>query len=899
MNRLKSIIYIIFLLSCCSVFSQEHPHILVTDDQKQDILNLIQQQPWAKSVYERIKKDVDPYVDRHQADSTWILDRYLMNRVPGKRFTHFISDKSGTELIGYEGDAPVPTVRVSPHKRLPVTPQGQAYRFPTIDELIPNDTATTMNLFNPDTKQYDRVNPQSYVGGVNSKINDLAYKSSVLYWLTSDEKYAKFSADILNQWGRGAYYQQPIEGPGRTGFLNIQTLGDDASKALILAYDFVYPYMKRKGYDLSYYDTVFDKIAATLAFRGYVDNNWYAAESSTMVAAALAIQDEKKRAYYLDFYLKRDTVRNGYGQLGMPSTVKRWFTSDGHWKEPGGYHNYPVARLIESAFMLENNGYKVFQKYPILLKAAYVMLKYSYPDLTASSFGDTGRPRQDYYCLEIGIKMAEHYQLPILKDLLQVMDLFRARNLYDRATAGVTGLLCYSPTVPEGSLASGEELWKRTGKLDFASFYLQRNGTSLENGLMCILQGATYNHNHCNGMAMELYGKGTVMGADPGCGLTYEHPLHVGYYAQWAAHNTIVSGGSSSSVSPFTGGGGVKRIGAVKLAGMEPLADSDAISEDYSFIQGKYEDISTKTQQERLLSLIRVDSLHGYYLDIYYSDNKISNDYLYHNIGDTVSFYTPKRKEIPVSAIDSYPLVGEDFPGLRYFKSVSSTGIYSQPIVAVFPMESTSKQMNMWMPASPAKSYYTAWAPPTISAITPYNKKPTPVVAIRMEQEAESNPFVVVYEPTDQGMDKGCIRSVEQFGLGNKQLVVRLDLKGDKKQTIFKGNGTDSCCWKSYAFKGVYGIVTEDADQTKMYLGEGKLLENQDMRISVPGNGAVFLDYSMTHLYIRVNNTCLLSVKNSAIYKKINAHIATHSGLSHQSDTSILFKKGYYKIPLY
>lgn len=50
---------------------------------------------------------------------------------------------------------------------------------------------------------------------------------------------------------------------------------------------------------------------------------------------------------------------------------------------------------------------------------------------------------------------------------------------------------------------------------------------------MFVVQGATYNHNHSNGMSMELYGKGTVMGIDPGNGPAYEHPLHVNYYTQW------------------------------------------------------------------------------------------------------------------------------------------------------------------------------------------------------------------------------------------------------------------------------------------------------------------------------------------------------------------------------
>lgn len=80
----------------------------------------------------------------------------------------------------------------------------------------------TMNLLNPDTQEYERVDPQAYVAAINGRINALAYEASVIYWLTGEEKYAKFAADILNQWVSGVVYQEPIDGPGRTGFLDIQ-----------------------------------------------------------------------------------------------------------------------------------------------------------------------------------------------------------------------------------------------------------------------------------------------------------------------------------------------------------------------------------------------------------------------------------------------------------------------------------------------------------------------------------------------------------------------------------------------------------------------------------------------------------------------------------------------------
>ena len=120
MKTIYSIILVLF--ASLSVWAEKYPHILVKDEDKVAVLDKIEKQAWAKHIFNQTKERLAVYVERHQAEPDWILDRYLMNRIPGKRYTRFISDKEGTQLIGYEGDAPVPTVRVSPHKRAPITP---------------------------------------------------------------------------------------------------------------------------------------------------------------------------------------------------------------------------------------------------------------------------------------------------------------------------------------------------------------------------------------------------------------------------------------------------------------------------------------------------------------------------------------------------------------------------------------------------------------------------------------------------------------------------------------------------------------------------------------------------------------------------------------------------------
>jgi hypothetical protein len=822
-NLFFSLLLIIIL--CFPVRAQEHPHILVNSNDKSLILDKIKQQSWAGTIYKEIAGNVTPYIERHKTDPEWILSRYLMNRVPGKRYTQAFSDNGGMKLLRWDGDAPVPTVRVSSHIRGPVTISGASYRKPTIEELIPNDTAKLMHLLNLETNQKEWIDPQAYIGDINGDINDLALDAAIVYWLKGDEKYAKFAADILNQWAKGAFYQVPIIGPCRTGFLDMQTLGDAAHRSLILAYDFVYPFMKLNGYDLHYYEPVFEKFASTLAFRGFWNNNWYAAESSTMVFASLSLENQKKRDYYLQFYLEKDTINGGCGQLGLPSTVSKWLTPDGHWKEPGGYHNYPVSNFLIAAMALEKNGYDIFRRFPALFKASYAMLKYSFPNLTVSAFGDTGRASQSPESLEIGLIDAIKYKQPELPEMLASMKKLIEGGRYKRENSGFLGLLCFLPEIPS---VESVYTWPRSGTLEFARYFLQRNGTDPQYGLMYGVQGASYNHNHCNGMAMELYGMGDVMGIDAGAGPTYEHPLHVNYYSQWAAHNTVVAAGSSSSV-PVSGSAGRKDIGQIELAAMEPMPDKEAVSPLCSFTDTRYFDKSTNTNEMRTMALVRTSDKSGFYVDIYRSDNPISNDYIYHNIGDQLTFLDSKREPINTIASD-YPLTGKDYPGFRFFTEVKKLGNWSENLIALFSVKDAQSKdifMQLLVPGNKGRTYYSARSLKTKTSGRQYAGKTLPVFTMRDNGESKNNPFITVFEPfrdkngysvdrisVEQRNDGGEFTALTVF---NRDLSKQIVLQAiDNNKTFTSGK----CTLKGYL--GIVGLADENISY--LYLGKGSLV---------------------------------------------------------------------------
>jgi hypothetical protein len=879
------------LISCLglaapAVYAQSgHPAILVKAADKEAVLAKIRQQPWARQALDNLVAHVEPYVRRHQKDPEWILSRYLMNRAPGRRYTHFYADSDGTALVRYAGDAPFPTVRVTPHKRVPLNRDGLPYVLPAIEDLVPYDTSLTMTLQStaPGGKK-EKVNPQSFVEKINGKINALVLDAAVIYWLTGQEEYAAFAADVLAQWARGASYQHPIVGPCRTGFLSIQTLGDGAYEPLLLAYDFLYDYLRQKKYKMHYYQGVFEKIAHTMTFRGYWNNNWFAAQTPAMVFSALLLEDKKQRDYYLDFYLRKDTINGACGHLAMPSVVSKWLTPDGHWKEPGGYHNFPVGSLLQSAVALENNGYPVFRQFPALFDASYVMLKYSFPNFKASSFGDTGRPAQSAEALELGILMAHKYRHAMLPQLASAMEVLIHNKLYRREETDYLGLLLYLPALPVNNTVKYN--WPRSGELDFAKLYLQRNGTDPDHGLMYQVQGASYNHNHANGMAVELYGAGKVMGVDPGNGPTYESPMHVDYYAQWAAHNTVVAGGQSGPVPQFKGGGGKKEMGQISLAAMEPRPEQAAVSPFCSFTDTRYTDISTNTGQQRALAIIRTSEKTGYYVDIYRSAHPQSNEYLYHNVGSEVRFLDARRQPEATTPA-AFPISQAPFdpPGLRVPTDYQSTGPHPNSLIALFSLKEEpgpESFLQVLFPGEQDREFYTAWAPKSGTAPAPYNMRPTPMLVARQQGQAWDRPFVAVYEPfigaQNHSVDR--VELVDRSGAGtftalkvtNKNQTQQLVLQSLEPEKLF-GN-------QDWQFRGSFGVVgLAHNTLAYLYLGAGQEVACQGYTLKgAQPNSAASLNVALNKLEVTCNQETAITIP----VRKVKKVVLEQAGKSQQ-----------------
>ncbi len=839
-RSLKSLIVIGFLLfAFVKVEAQSHPRILVNNDDKQTVLAKIETQDWAKELYGKMLEKIEPIAERHTRQPDWILSRYQMYRVPGKHYTDFYTDRGGTALIRMEGNAPGPTIRGTTHKRPPLDHEGFRFRVPALEEFPVYDTSYEMFLQStaPSGRWY-WTDPQTIVGSINSTINTICLESAIIYWLTGDEKYVRLASDIIIQWVNAAYYQNPYQGACRDGFFAVQSLSDLAYSTLPLAFDFLYDYLKKNEAPLDKFDIIFERLTQIQLERGFWNNNWFAAQSPTYLYSALALSDKAKRDEYLHYFMYEDKINGSCGRLSLASTCERWLTPDGHWKEPGGYHNFPVGNILRASVAAEKNGYKVFTEFPPLYQASYAMMKYLFPNNKVMAFGDTRRGGMDPRHLEIAISMANKYNDPVLPTLVSAMNDMIV-NGYKRENSGWFGLLSNIGELPNIDNAKIE--LPRTGTLDFAKCYLQRNGVDPATGMMCYLQGATYNHNHCNGIGMELYGQGMVLGNDPGIGGHYDTEVHINYYALFAAHNTVIAAGKSGPTNAFRGGGGTKPMGALELHVMEPLPDQAAVSPNCSFTSVNYLEPSTSTNQKRTLALIRTAEKSGYYVDIYHSDNKEKNEYLYHNLGNSISLFDEGDNPLPMQKTDELSEHVDGYgPGYKLFKDKQTTGGYADDVKAQFSLNVEGKGdifMDMYIAGGSDREYFTAMAPKSYTAPQEYMLMPNPVAIVRQNGDAWKNPFMVVYE-SYTGDNKNTIDDITGVSDGETSV---LNVKGDfGRQTIIQSFSKKAWQNGDESFTGHFGVISyRDKDLSYLYLGNGSKISSGNYSIETKGNKPV------------------------------------------------------------
>jgi hypothetical protein len=483
-----------------------------------------------------------------------------------------------------------------------------------------------------------------------------------------------------------------------------------------------------------------------------------------------------------------------------------------------------------------------------------------YPNNEIVRWGDGHRHgTSPYEAYEDAYKLAEMDGLTDLKEKFgPLINLAMQEGKYKRK--GMESIFWYNTEI----VGEPEELeLPRTDRVYHAGIVMQRNLSTTNNpkdGLMCFVGGAAMVHGHAEGMNIELYGEGQVLGVDNGRD-RYAKDIHENYSRIFAAHNTVIVNGASQGEGKWANLG----MNTVELISVEPKVGEKGVSENHSFSQTSFEDTGgdkAEATQERTLALIRTSPTTGYYVDVFRSKSKLPNefhDYLYHNIGDELYFSNNDMafKKTPERYMASAKLEWKNNtyrnPGWHFFEDVKTSKSYNNNVKATFNITKLSGNdlfMQLHIPGFKNREYTQVKAPITFEAPKPYDKLPTPTIVIRNQGEAWKNPFVVVYEPFNEN-EKPTIQSVvkiEQDGIykGLKiisktpaETLIQYVITQSEDQE-FKSDALD------IYFKGAFAIITlnEKGGLQNIYIGEGEKLIYRDKNINTNADKAFYKQYN-------------------------------------------------------
>lgn len=902
MNKIRLLIAYLFLVAasataCAQQISERdfrtvsHPRIFVTADERPLILQKIKEVPWAKKIYEDLKAEVDPILAIHRQQPGYVISRMQMHWEPGKRYTHFYTE--GNFIPRREGNAKYPTVRVTYGRAashsVPLAPldkiipygDGSLTKPETMERGIVKITDSSMNTLSQlgQTLLYDTV-PFHQTGlgteTVNRAFIHLAWKSSILYYLTGDKSYAKLSADILWNFVRGASQQEQVNPdweektgkPAFNGYLSFETLGDTRHFATLpLAYDMIYDYLHREYFEsdqftkgipgemwapahtegkewaLQRFEIMFKRLIENKLNRGGgLIGNWNTNEHQSAMLYALALDadsaytDGKGRAYYVNKLIYGPTTATH----GAYTDVLRANISPatGLWPEaPGGYGQGAISQLIRFGFIYYKNGIDLLSTDPLLNKMSGSMPQMLFPNGYVTNYGDASYSGINTDQLELMLAYSrEKKDTDRENQFAALMKYAKKREL---ANEFYYSLFFYLPQVPD---VKTEPRLSRTSYSSVYSLIFGRNNAAdYRDALAFTLMGfgKDTGHRQPNGMNMELYGRGHILAPDQGIGQDYwSHDTHE-YKINVAGHNTVSPNGKGADNS-MPQNLEILHAEPAVIDGGTPAVE---ISPDHQFVEAAnhFHTRELKAEQRRMLSIVRTSPRTGYFVDVFSSkvvdgENKY-HDYIYHNMGTGSEMFTPEGNLLPMSDIPLDSLSGK---GYSYFTTLGSTKA-DNGFKADFHLGVDDTHMRMFMPGAAARTVYQLnslfnhrYYEPSLRQL------PVPAVLVRQQGEAWNTPFVALYEPYGNEAEAQ-IKSVYREKTKEQAGITKLTVEHVRAQVadhiIYSITPHNEADYSGIRFKGTYTVVSLEGKTLKsVYLGNATSFSIKGLKVkSVSG----------------------------------------------------------------
>lgn len=760
-NKRFYLLLLVTIISGSTVLAQEtiHPRIYITDQKKASFLESIEAVEWKKELIEEKKERLQKYIQLWQKNPEWLVSRLQMN---WKTKHDKVFLKEG-DFSHSEGSAPVPTVRFSGTRDW-----ATEYKTPSLETVEPYlDDPRGLYLEHKKTGKKEWVHPKEAghtIEGINRKVMALVEDAAFLYWVTGDKVYADFATPVYMTYVEGMYHRNaPIDLSNSnqqyiSGLATFEVIHEKVLVNLVTTYDFLYDHFKDNKLDISQSEAVFQKWGDQIIKNGIPNNNWNLFQARFLTYVALVLEPNKNykngkgREYFLDHTFNTSTDR----QTSLKESLLVYDQANGIWPESASYSVHVITTLLNIITLLDNaTNTNELSNFPVVEKAALSSFQYLFPSGYTIGFGDSNHKKLPAENFELLItnynKYSQKDKLQVISGLLNEMI---ADGDYERKAKDLFQLFFYvdSLDVDKANNESEIQLTTPTFYAPNVSWFNQRLGSG-ENAMMVATTGSYGNHTHANGVSIELYANGYVLGPDMGKGSSYWHDNHRQYYSRMPAHNTVVVDGISDYEA-------MRSYHAFSLENSFPLSGESSTFEKVTFSNVSFLEPKTKAKQQRFTSTILGPSGQGYVLDIFRSKKQNEgvqrHDYFYHNLGTELTLEINQNTLALESTNDLGSHQGDltAYDYLKEKKKVETT----KDFTANFNFnngETSANLMEVWVKGSADQSVYTAMAPKS-KAVTSGTvpkfllDKPLPTLIVQRNAEAWKNPFAMVYNPTSK-----------------------------------------------------------------------------------------------------------------------------------------------------
>ncbi|MGA2061565.1 MAG: heparinase II/III family protein, partial [Thermoguttaceae bacterium] len=675
-----------------------------------------------------------------------------------------------------------------------------------------------------------------------------------------------YASEILWTYMYGFSFVQPpkfaVPDPGSAriiGFSSFEVIHEDIVTPLAECYDFLYDFLKKQGKDVVLMQNQLKRMADRVIDGGGREGNWNLNQARIIAFAGLALEengnypDGKGRPYYIDTVLNCRLP----AQTGLTHVIKEGYDQEtAIWPEGPGYSFGTTADIVRTASLMSGDpaGQAVLAD-PILPRAIMAQMGLIYPNGFATGLGDTVNPRLNTVALELLIADARRRSDAALEDrLTAALEREISSGNYDRsANTNLVALTKYVAELKQVPPASSHESRTFFGKPLNVLFERNESAGGPDYSLAAAMFGTAGGHVHANGLAIELYGAGLILGADPGRGSSYWQADHAEYYSQPPAHNTVIVNGKSTYLI------GRAQI-AMDLELIEPASGEPAVSPNIGFAQAAFHYVSPEAQQQRTLALVRTGPRSGFYFDVFrsraQSESDQFHDYLYHNIGQSLAICNAAGK--PLALADS-DLLGSKYGTLKgydYFKNERSVDC-AEDWRATFAAKVRSgpeRLMALWMPGGMKRRVFALDAPANHAgrdALPPaFVEIPMPTVLVRQQGDAWRQPFIAIYEPylSTDGPSITAVRAAKREGDNSSLAACVVDgrTKDGGKDSALKvllaqddqPAGVHS--FEGYKFQGSLGVIAmRDGAISEVYLGHGQSLGDSRVFLTAADNAPI------------------------------------------------------------